>query len=78
MINSTNNTIACPTWPCTHTHTHTHTQEEVLADVHSRLWALLRPLVLSRRARDVDLCCRRAAATSLNLFDHFSSVRGDS
>ncbi|KAG2423661.1 hypothetical protein HXX76_015178 [Chlamydomonas incerta] len=53
-------------------------KEEVLADVHGRLWALLRPLVLARRARDVDLSCRRAAATSLNLFDHFSSVRGDS
>ncbi|PNH00695.1 hypothetical protein TSOC_013469, partial [Tetrabaena socialis] len=52
-------------------------QQGVMAAVHSRLWALLRPLVLHRRARDVELEHLRATATSLNLYDHFSAARGE-
>ena len=52
-------------------------QEGVLAEVRSRLWALLRPLMLHRRARDVDLVTMRAATTNLNLYDHFSAARAD-
>ncbi|GIL63765.1 hypothetical protein Vafri_17774 [Volvox africanus] len=52
-------------------------KENVLSEVHGRLWGLLRPLTLHRRARDVDLATMRVTATNLNLYDHFSAARTD-
>lgn len=46
-----------------------------MLEMHSRLVTLLRPLALHRAARDVDLSNMRSASTSLNLYDHFSSVQ---
>ncbi|EFJ42420.1 hypothetical protein VOLCADRAFT_97515 [Volvox carteri f. nagariensis] len=53
-----------------------HSKEAVLSEIHSRLWGLLRPLTLHRRARDVELTTMRAVATNLNLYDHFSAADG--
>ncbi|GFR42685.1 hypothetical protein Agub_g3496 [Astrephomene gubernaculifera] len=52
-------------------------RERVLGELRERLWGLLRPLTLHRRARDVDLGTMRSAATSLNLYDHFSAAKAD-
>ncbi|KXZ51839.1 hypothetical protein GPECTOR_11g278 [Gonium pectorale] len=52
-------------------------KDRLLGEIHSRLWALLRPLQLSRRARDFDLANMRANSTHLNLYDHFSAARAD-
>ncbi|GLI65950.1 hypothetical protein VaNZ11_009631 [Volvox africanus] len=52
-------------------------KENVLSEIHGRLWGLLRPLTLHRRARDVDLVTMRVTATNLNLYDHFSAARTD-
>lgn len=52
-------------------------QGRVLAEIRERLWGLLCPITLHRRASDVDLSTMRATTTNLNLFDHFSAASNE-